>query len=187
MTVRFIRVSKFLSLVLRHRPERIGITLDAEGWVPVCELLRALRADGLPLTTDELHEVVRQSDKQRFALSPDGSRIRANQGHSVKVELGYEAATPPPALYHGTAERSVASIKEHGLSKGRRHDVHLSEQEETAIAVGRRYGRPVVLTIASGEMHRDGHVFRRSANGIWLTEHVPVRYIDFGDDEAIRR
>ena len=179
MKERHLKVSKFLSLVLRHQPEKIGITLALEGWVSVSELLQAAQANSFHLTLEELQEVVSQNDKQRFSFSPDGSLIRANQGHSVKVELGYEPAMPPPVLFHGTAERSLSSIKEQGLSKGRRHDVHLSEQVETAVAVGRRCGQPVILTIASGEMHRDGHLFRRSANGVWLTEHVPVPYITF--------
>lgn len=183
MKDRHVRVSKFLSLVLRHQPEKVGVTLDREGWVSVYLLLEAFEAHGLRLTPDELREVVRSNDKQRFSFSADGLRIRASQGHSVKVELGYEPQEPPPTLYHGTAERFLPSIRQQGLSKGRRHHVHLSEQETTAHAVGRRYGRPVVLEIASGAMHADGHVFFRSANGVWLTEHVPVRYINFGGDE----
>jgi putative RNA 2'-phosphotransferase len=181
MKDRHVRISKFLSLVLRHQPEKVGVALDREGWVSVPRLLEALEAHGLRLTPDELREVVGANDKQRFSLSPDGLSIRANQGHSVKVELGYEPSEPPPTLYHGTAERSLASIREQGLLKGRRHHVHLSEQEATAVAVGRRYGRPVVLEVASGAMHADGHAFFRSANGVWLTEHVPARYITFGD------
>ena len=180
MKDRHTRVSKFLSLVLRHRPEKVGVTLDREGWVSVSRLLQAFEEHGLHLTPEELQEVVRTNDKQRFSLSPDGSLIRASQGHSVDVELGYEPGRPPPVLYHGTAERFLPSIREHGLVRGRRHHVHLSEQEETAAAVGRRYGKPVVLIIASGEMHGDGHPFFRSANGVWLTEHVPVRYVTFG-------
>ena len=183
MKERHVRVSKFLSLVLRHQPEKIGVTLDREGWVPVSRLLEALEAHGRRLTLDELREVVRANDKQRFSFSPDGLSIRANQGHSVEVELGYEPSEPPPTLYHGTAERFIQSIKQQGLSRGRRHHVHLSEQEATAVAVGRRYGRPVILSVASGAMHADGHPFFRAANGVWLTEHVPARYITFGADE----
>ncbi len=183
MKERHVKVSKFLSLVLRHQPEKVGVTLDREGWVSVSRLLEALEAHGLSLTPDELREVVSANDKQRFSFSPDGLNIRASQGHSVKVELGYEPSEPPPILYHGTAERSVRSIREQGLLKGSRHHVHLSEQETTAVAVGRRYGRPVVLRVASGAMHADGHPFFRSANGVWLTEHVPARYITFGGDE----
>ena len=182
MKERHVRVSKFLSLVLRHQPEKVGVTLDREGWVSVSRLLEALEAHGLRLTPDELREVVRANDKQRFSFSPDGLNIRASQGHSVEVELGYEPAEPPPTLYHGTAERFLSSIRGQGLLRGRRHHVHLSEQEATAAAVGRRYGRPVVLWIASGRMHADGHAFFRSANGVWLTEHVPARYITFGDE-----
>ena len=183
MKERHVKVSKFLSLVLRHQPEKVGIALDREGWVSVSRLLGALEAHGLRLTLDELQEVVRANDKQRFSFSPDGLSIRASQGHSLKVELGYEPLEPPPTLYHGTAERSLPSIRKQGLLRGRRHHVHLSEHEATAAAVGRRYGRPVILSIASGAMHADGHPFFRSANGVWLTEHVPVRYIMFGDDE----
>ena len=181
MKERHIRVSKFLSLVLRHQPAKVGVTLDREGWVSVSRLLEALAAHGLRLSPDELREVVSANDKQRFAFSPDGLSVRASQGHSVKVELGYEPSEPPPTLYHGTAERSLPSIRRQGLLRGRRHHVHLSEQEATAAAVGRRYGRPVILSIASGAMHADGHPFFRSANGVWLTEHVPARYITFGD------
>lgn len=183
MKDRDIRVSKFLSLVLRHRPVEAGVTLDREGWAPVAELLRAFERRGLGLTLEELREIVRANDKQRFTLSPDGLLIRASQGHSVKVELGYEPLPPPPFLYHGTAERFLPSIKERGLLKGRRHHVHLSEQPETATEVGRRYGKPAVLRVMSGEMHREGYAFFRSANGVWLTEHVPVPYIRFGGDD----
>jgi putative RNA 2'-phosphotransferase len=183
MKERHVRVSKFLSLVLRHQPEKVGITLDREGWVSVSRLLEALEAHGKRLTLDELREVVRANDKQRFSFSPDGLSIRANQGHSVEVELGFEPLEPPPTLYHGTAERALPSIRQQGLLKGHRYHVHLSEQEATAVAVGRRYGRPVVLRVASGAMHADGYPFFRSANGVWLTEHVPGRYITFGADE----
>ena len=186
MKDRHVRISKFLSLVLRHRPERVGLTLDREGWVSVASLLEALEAHGRRLSPDELREVVRTNDKRRFSFSADGLSIRASQGHSVEVELGYEPSEPPPVLYHGTAERSLASIREGGIVKGRRHHVHLSEQAETAETVGRRYGRPVILLIASATMHAEGHVFFRSANGVWLTAHVPARYITFGDDDARR-
>ena len=183
MKDRTIKTSKFLSLVLRHQPEKIGISLDDEGWVSVQELLQAFAAYGFRLTLAELQEVVRTNDKQRFSFSPDGLYIRASQGHSVRVELGYEPCAPPPTLYHGTAERFIASIKQQGLLKGRRHHVHLSEQQETAKAVGSRYGKPVVLKIASDEMQRNDYRFFRSANGVWLTEHVPVEYIMFHDTE----
>src|SRR6478672_11499013 len=166
--------SKFLSLVLRHEPELIGITLDEAGWVAVDELLAGCARQGRAISRAELAEIVRTSDKQRFALSEDGTRIRANQGHSVPVELGHEPATPPEVLYHGTAEKYLASIRREGLRKGERHHVHLSDRVETAKAVGSRHGRLVLLEVAAGRMARDGHTFYRTTNGVWLTDHVPV-------------
>lgn len=172
-----LRSSKFLSLVLRHEPERAGLTLDAAGWVAVDDLLRGCAAAGQPLTREQLATLVSESDKQRFALSPDGQRIHANQGHSVEVELAYAAQTPPELLYHGTATRFLASIREQGLLKGERHHVHLSADVETATKVGRRHGKPVVLRVAAGAMSAAGHVFFRSANGVWLTERVPAAFL----------
>src|SRR5688572_1882418 len=171
--------SKFLSLVLRHEPQRAGIVLDESGWVAVDELLAGCRRAGQVISPEELREIVRTSDKQRFALSEDGTRIRANQGHSVEVELGYEPATPPEVLWHGTAEKSVASIREQGLVRGGRHHVHLSETEATAAAVGRRHGKLALLRVNAGEMHRAGAVFYRTPNGVWLTEGVGVEYLVF--------
>jgi len=178
MSNRAVTISKFLSLVLRHKPERIGLRLDEAGWTGVDELLRDCHAHGFPLTRGELQEVVRGSDKQRFSFSEDGTRIRANQGHSVRVELGYAPAAPPDVLYHGTAERFLASIKEKGLIKGARHHVHLSLDTETARAVGKRYGKPLVLKVLSERMHADGYVFYQSTNNVWLTEHVPAKYLE---------
>jgi len=179
MKDRLVSTSKFLSLVLRHKPEIIGIELDAQGWISVSELLRALSTSTFPLSRTELQEVVRSNDKQRFSFSPDGSRIRASQGHSLTVDLGYERAAPPTILFHGTAERFLASIRQEGLVKGQRHHVHLSAETEIALNVGQRYGKPVVLSIASERMNKDGHLFFRSTNGVWLTECVPVEYIEF--------
>lgn len=176
---RAVRTSKFLSLVLRHEPGLIGITLDEAGWVSVSELLRACHAHGRAITADELREVVAGNDKQRFSFSDDGRKIRANQGHSVPVNLGYSPADPPAVLYHGTVEKFVPLIMEQGLKKGARHHVHLSPDEQTARRVGARRGRPVVLKVESGRMRRDGHEFFQSANGVWLTEHVPPEYITF--------
>ena len=175
--------SKFLSLVLRHEPERVGIRLDEAGWVAVDELLQGCRRAGQPMSMDELREIVRTSDKQRFALSDDGVRIRANQGHSVEVELGYAPATPPEALYHGTADKHLAGIRAHGLHKGERHHVHLSERLDTASAVGRRHGRLVVLEVRAGAMQRDGLLFFRTPNGVWLTDHVPPQYVVFPEPD----
>lgn len=174
-----VKTSKFLSLVLRHNPGLIGITLDSAGWVYVAELLQACRAHGQPITLDELREVVAGNDKQRFSFSEDGRKIRANQGHSVPVELGYAPAAPPEILYHGTVEKFLPSIREEGLKKGSRHHVHLSPDEETAKRVGGRRGKPVILRVESGRMGRDGYEFFRSANGVWLTERVPPEYLIF--------
>lgn len=179
MAERLIRVSKFLSLVLRHQPGKVGLELDGGGWAGVEELLRAANAGGFRLTREELLEVVERNDKRRFALSEDGARIRASQGHSIAVELGYEPRQPPEFLYHGTAERFLASIREAGLRKGDRHDVHLSTDAETAALVGSRRGRAVVLEVAAGRMWADGFAFHLSANGVWLTERVPAAYINF--------
>ncbi|HEY9881786.1 MAG TPA: RNA 2'-phosphotransferase [Leptolyngbyaceae cyanobacterium] len=176
---KFTKTSKFLSLVLRHQPETIGIVLDSAGWVSVSELLQACHTHGQPLTLAELHEVVANNDKQRFSFSEDGQKIRANQGHSVPVNLGYSPAVPPSILYHGTVERFLPSIKEEGLKKGTRHHVHLSPDEETARRVGGRRGKPVILRIESGEMHQAGYEFFQSENGVWLTDHVPPNYLVF--------
>lgn len=179
MDGRDVKTSKFLSLVLRHQPGTIGIKLDEAGWVPVKELIEASRAHGFALTREELQTVVENNDKQRFSFSPDGLLIRANQGHSIEIELGLAPSTPPTMLYHGTAERFLPSIKTRGLLKGQRHHVHLSAEAETAIKVGQRHGRPVVLLVQSGRMQQDGIDFYLSTNGVWLTEHVPVSYLVF--------
>ena len=172
------RLSKFLSLVLRHKPETIGITLDPSGWVRVDELLEKLNRAGRGVSRGQLERLVLHNDKQRFAFSRDGSKIRANQGHSVAIDLDLPPRIPPPRLYHGTARRFLPAIREQGLSKGSRQHVHLSADEATAGKVGRRHGEPVVLSVAAGRMHEDGYVFYRSENGIWLTESVPVRYLE---------
>lgn len=179
MSNRSVKISKFLSLVLRHRPELIGITLDSAGWVSVSELLHACQAHRQPLTLAELHEVVENNNKRRFSFSEDGKRIRANQGHSLNVELGYNSSVPPAILYHGTVEGFMPSIKKEGLKKGSRHHVHLSPDEETAHIVGSRRGKPVILKVDSKRMHENGYEFFLSANGVWLTAHVPPEYLIF--------
>jgi putative RNA 2'-phosphotransferase len=176
---RAVRISKFLSLVLRHKPDEIGIELDEAGWVPVRELLEACEAHGMAFTREELHTVVATSDKQRFAFSEDKKRIRANQGHSVEVELGHAPATPPEVLYHGTPIGAVEAIRREGLKKMQRHHVHLSENIEQTLAVGARRGRAVLLKIRAGEMHREGIAFFKTPNNVWLTEAVAARYIEF--------
>lgn len=171
--------SKFLSLVLRHKPETVGIALDRAGWVAVDELLAAFARHGQPTTRAELERLVRESDKQRFALSEDGARIRANQGHSVEVELALAPVAPPALLFHGTYAGAVELIRKGGLVKGERHHVHLSLDEGTAKKVGSRRGVPVILRVRAGEMAAAGHVFFHTANGVWLVDHVPARFVDF--------
>ncbi|MDR8407134.1 RNA 2'-phosphotransferase [Nonomuraea sp. 3-1Str] len=174
---RMVRVSKYLSRHLRHDPGRIGVELDPHGWVEVDTLLAAAAAHGFAITRAELELVVAGNDKQRFALR-DG-RIRANQGHSVPVDLDLPVAVPPPYLYHGTVARSLAPIRAEGLRPMGRHHVHLSADRETATRVGARRGRPVVLAVDAGAMHEDGHAFRVSPNGVWLVDAVPVTYLRF--------
>jgi putative RNA 2'-phosphotransferase len=168
-------ISRFLSLVLRHKPEVVGISLDPQGWVDVDVLLAALRAHGREVTRAELERVVATSDKKRFAI--EGDRIRANQGHSVEVDLGLRPETPPPRLYHGTVARFVERIRREGLVRGQRHHVHLSADVATAKNVGGRRGAPVVLEVDAAAMDRAGHVFYRSENGVWLTDHVPPAFL----------
>jgi putative RNA 2'-phosphotransferase len=174
---RTVKASKYLSMVLRHRPEAAGLTLDEAGWAEVDTLLAALEAAGRPLTRDELDHVVATSDKQRFAFSADGRRIRANQGHSVPVELGLPDAVPPDTLFHGTATATVPLILARGLLPMGRQDVHLSADRETAVRVGSRHGRPAVFTVDAAGLAATGHVFRVSANGVWLTSAVPARWL----------
>jgi putative RNA 2'-phosphotransferase len=175
------RTSKFLSYVLRHRPDEIGIELDPNGWVAIDELLAAAASHGRAIARAQLDEVVATNNKARFAVSDDGLRIRASQGHSIDVDLAYEPAAPPDLLYHGTATRFLESIREKGLVRGARHHVHLSADAETARAVGARHGKPLVLAIRSGDMAREGVRFYVSANGVWLTDAVPYEYIDEPD------
>lgn len=173
--------SKFLSYVLRHQPDAIGLKLDGEGWAEVSELIRLANSNGRNLTTELIEEVVRTNDKKRFAFSDDGARIRASQGHSVAIELGLTPVEPPDVLYHGTATRFLDSIKEKGLISGSRRHVHLSAELTTAVDVGQRHGKPTVLTINASEMHSLGHEFFISENGVWLTSAVPIEFIIFED------
>jgi len=172
-----MQISRVITYALRHRPEGLGITLNKAGWVNVGDLLDGLSSHGHQITLDELHTIVSQNDKQRFAFSPDGAMIRANQGHSVGVNLGLKPVPPPVVLYHGTHVGAVQAILKSGIKKQSRHDVHLSATRETATSVGQRHGKPVVLTIDCKRMYNDGHQFRLSANAVWLTEEVPPQYI----------
>ncbi|MBO3750658.1 RNA 2'-phosphotransferase [Streptosporangiaceae bacterium NEAU-GS5] len=172
---RLVRISKYLAKHLRHDPGRIGITLDAEGWVNVPVLLKAAAEHGFPITEAELEQVVADNDKQRYAL--EGGRIRASQGHSVDVDLGLPPVEPPAVLYHGTVARVLPAIRAEGLRPMSRTHVHLSPDRQTAIRVGSRRGAPVVLEVDAAAMHAEGHEFRRSANGVWLVDHVPPAHL----------
>jgi putative RNA 2'-phosphotransferase len=178
-----VRLSKLLSYALRHHPEALGVELDAHGWTSVDSLLAGLAKHGEAVSREELTEIVRTNTKQRFAVSEDGARIRANQGHSAAVDLGLPPKAPPTRLYHGTVARFLASIRSSGLLRGSRTHVHLSADEETARTVaGRRKGPAVILVVRAGEMHRAGNAFYQAENGVWLTEQVPVQYLDFPGD-----
>jgi len=178
MNDNYTQTSKFLSYVLRHEPHSIGLSLDREGWAEIDALIEGARESGRPLDRELIRAVVASNDKQRFALSEDGNRIRAVQGHTNQdVAIAYEAKTPPSVLYHGTATRFLASILAEGLRPGQRHHVHLSERVDTATEVGRRYGEPVILSVDAQAMHRDGYAFFQADNGVWLTEKVPVQFL----------
>ncbi len=171
------RVSKFLSLVLRHQPDTIGIMLDENGWTDVNILLTKLQTKGHQMNFDQLRYLVETNNKKRFAFNIDETRIRASQGHSVVVDLSYSEKKPPKFLYHGTATRFFNTVLAEGLKKMDRHHVHLSADETTARTVGSRHGKPVVLTVKAEEMAADNFVFYQSENGVWLTEFVPAAYI----------
>ncbi|MGL6074680.1 MAG: RNA 2'-phosphotransferase [Fimbriiglobus sp.] len=179
MAANLVKLSKFLSLVLRHEPEAIGLTLDEAGWASVEELIRLANSKGTRLTGELLRQIVAESDKQRFAFSEDGLKIRANQGHSVEVNLDLPPVLPPEFLYHGTATRFVESIRATGLNSGSRQHVHLSADVPTATTVGQRHGKPAVLTIRAQAMHQAQHLFWLSKNGVWLVNDVPPEFIDF--------
>lgn len=165
--------SKFLSLVLRHKPEKLGLTLEQGGWVKLEDLLPTMHGK---LTFESLKEVVKYNDKKRFEFSEDMKKIRASQGHSVNIDLGYEEVQPPEILYHGTVSKFLDSIYKKGICKGQRHHVHLSEDIETASNVGSRRGKAIILEVNAYRMHQNGFKFYKSTNGVWLTDHVPNEY-----------
>lgn len=178
------KLSKYLSFLLRHQPEAAGLKLDDEGWVAVDLLLEGCASAGEHLSRAQLDEIVATCPKQRFALSEDGKRIRANQGHSTAVELGYEPAEPPDVLYHGTVRQVLGLIYEEGLQKMQRHHVHLSADEATAKTVGKRRGKPVILVIDARAMRAAGHDFFCTPNGVWLTDAVPPEFISTPEECA---
>ncbi|WP_336686858.1 RNA 2'-phosphotransferase [Chryseobacterium bernardetii] len=171
------RISKFLSLILRHQPETIGLKLDENGWADVEELRERSAKKKVYFSLEELDEVVETNNKKRFAFNEDKTKIRASQGHSINIDLALEALQPPDFLYHGTAEANISSILEKGIEKRSRQHVHLSADKETATKVGMRHGKPIILTIRTGKMYEDGIAFFQSANGVWLTEFVDPKYI----------
>lgn len=176
-----IKISKFLSKHLRHDPGALGLTLQPGGWVNVDELLAACAQKRFHLRREELEEIVAGNSKQRFAFDETRARIRANQGHSVVVDLGLSPAQPPDVLYHGTGHGAVDVIGREGLKRMRRHHVHLSADVETARSVGARHGRPVVFTVDARAMHAADHVFFRSENGVWLVDEVPPVFLRLRD------
>jgi len=171
------QVSKFMSFVLRHDPASAGLVLDEAGWTSAESLLEALQARGYGTTRKAMEELVRADSKGRYSFSADGERIRANQGHSVAVDLGLAPAEPPDRLYHGTVERFLQAILSEGLRPMERHHVHLSPDRQTASAVGARRGVPVILEVDARAMREAGHVFFRSDNGVWLTDVVPPGFL----------
>lgn len=175
MDISLAKISKFLSYVLRHKPEAIGLELDAEGWASIQVIIN--KAD-MPIDRSIIEQAVSTNDKQRFALSEDGQYIRANQGHSIDINLGLKPKAPPVDLYHGTAKRFLENILCEGLKPQNRQYVHLSPDEETAHKVGQRHGSPVILKIPALEMHKSGHEFFLTENGIWLIKNVSAKYLN---------
>ena len=171
-------ISRYMALLLRHKPEIAGLVLDKQGWADVDMLLKCISENMEPVSFERLCEIVKNDSKQRYSFNEDKSRIRANQGHSVNVDVGLKVAVPPEYLYHGTATRCVESIDRGGIIRKTRLYVHLSRDTETATQVGMRHGKPFIYRVKSGEMARDGYVFYLSENGVWLTENVPVKYLE---------
>lgn len=171
------KLSVFISLILRHKPEVIGIKLDSEGYADTNELLEGVNKSGRYITLDMLKDIVATDKKGRYSFNSDFSKIRANQGHSVKVDVGLKELKPPKYLYHGTASKNIQSIMDRGISKMNRLYVHLSDNKDTAIQVGRRHGLPTLLKIDAIKMYEEGHKFYRSENGVWLVDFVDVKYI----------
>lgn len=171
------RISKLMSLVLRHEPEKIGLTLDENGWANVNELIEKVNKEGIKLNEEILDNVVATNDKKRFAFNADKTKIRASQGHSIKVELDLPVTTPPDILYHGTTNRFLESIFTTGLKKQNRQHVHLSATVETATAVGTRHGKPIILIVKAKAMYDAGYKFYLSENNVWLADEVPPQFI----------
>ena len=183
MDNRLVRLSKFLCVVLRHDPSAAGIEVNEHGWARADAIIEAFSRRG-PFDRETLEEIVRNDNKSRYAFSADGSMIRCNHGHTIRVDLELPASRPPEYLLHGTGDVCVSSIDREGLRPGARMYVHMTDDERMAVSVGARHGRPVVYRVKSGAMARDGFEFFQSASGIWLTEHVPAEYIEKTFDEC---
>ncbi|MGF1457393.1 MAG: RNA 2'-phosphotransferase [Leptolyngbyaceae cyanobacterium] len=179
MDKHLVKLSKFLSLILRHKPQVVGLQLDASGWANVEDLIELVNQHGIPLSAALLADIVRKDEKQRFAFNGDRTQIRANQGHSLEVDLNLISESPPPVLFHGTASRFLSSIRAQGLLPGNRQHVHLAADELTAIRVGQRHGHAVVLKVKADAMFQAGFAFFLSENGVWLTPAVPPDFIQF--------
>ena len=173
-------ISRYISLILRHKPDVIGISLDEHGWANVDELINGINASGNHIDMKILEEIVNTDNKQRYSFNEDKTLIRANQGHSIPVDVELEQKEPPEFLYHGTGKKYVESINQQGLIPKSRLHVHLSNDISTAIDVGKRHGDVVLYVVKSRDMHKDGHTFYLSANGVWLTENVPKQYLTMG-------
>lgn len=175
-----VTLSRFISLILRHKPEAVGITLDANGWCDIDALIEGINGAGKPMDRALLEKIVKEDNKQRYIIDHNANKIRANQGHSIAIDLELKTHQPPSTLYHGTVPRFLASILEKGLIKGQRQHVHLSDNRSTALSVGKRRGEAVILEVDAVRMFKDGYVFYRSENGVWLTDFVPSQYIKSG-------
>lgn len=172
------KISKFMSLVLRHKPEAANVTLDEAGWCNIDNLVKGINGQNYQISRSDIESIVAEDAKGRYVISEDGQSIRANQGHSIKVDVGFEVRKPPAILYHGTADRFLPSIFLEGLKKMNRHHVHLSTDQTTASQVGSRHGKLVILKIKAEEMSKNGFEFFISANGVWLVDHVPPVYLE---------
>lgn len=181
MEEKYVKLSRFVSLILRHKPETIGLTLDNQGYVSIDELLQGINNSGRTINRFILNEIVSSDNKNRYSFNENNTMIRANQGHSIPVNLNLQELTPPEILYHGTVKKYYKSIIENGLIPKDRMYVHLSEDIETAIEVGSRRGKPVLLIVKAREMYNNGYVFYKSKNGIWLISEVDNKYIKRGD------
>lgn len=173
-----IKLGRYISLILRHHPETIDLTLDEHGWADVNQLIDGVAKNNPGFTMDVLEEIVETNNKQRYSFNEDKTKIRANQGHSISVDVELEEKEPPEYLWHGTGEKYTASIDEQGLNSKNRLYVHLSKDIETAENVGRRHGKPVIYKVHTGQMFRDGYQFWISVNGVWLVKHVPLQYLE---------